>query len=49
MTKYKSLTSSSIVVASIFLIHLISGAQFLNATRVGLLCAVVTKSPFTKI
>ena len=36
MTKSKSATSS-FVVPSVFLIHLVNAAQFLNATRVGLL------------
>ena len=41
MTKSKS-SASSIVVPSIFAIHLNNGAQFLNAAGVGLLFAVVT-------
>ena len=41
MTTSKS-SASSIVVPSIFVIHLMNGAQFVNATSVGILCAVVT-------
>ena len=48
MTKSKS-SASSIVVLSIFVIHLVNGAQFLNATGVELLCAVVMISPRTKM
>ena len=48
MTKSKSSTSS-IVVPSIFAIHLNYGAQFLNAAGVGLLSDVVTISPLTKV
>ena len=48
MTKSKSL-ASSIVVPSIFAIHLEKGAQILNHTEVGLLCAGVMISPLTKM
>ena len=44
MTKSKS-SALSIVVPSIFVMHLMSDAQFLNATAVGLLCAEVMISP----
>ena len=40
MTKFKS-SSSSFIVPSIFVIQLIKGPQFLNATGVGLLCTAV--------
>ena len=43
MTKAKS-SASSIVV---FVTHFVNGAQFLNATGVGLLCDIVTISPLT--
>ena len=46
MTKAKS-SASSIVVLSVFMTHFVNGAQFLNATGVGLLCDVVTISPLT--
>ena len=48
MTKSKS-SALSVVVPSIFIIHLVNVPQFLNATGVGLLCAVVTISPLTKM
>ena len=48
MTKSKSL-ASSIVVPSIFAIHLEKGVQILNDTEVGLLCAGVMISPLTKM
>ena len=48
MTISKS-TASSIVALSVCVIHLINGAQFLNATEVVMLCAVVMISPTTKI
>ena len=48
MTKSKSL-ALSVVISSIFVIHLMNGAQFLNATGVGLLCCVVTISLLTKL
>ena len=48
MTKSKS-SASSVVVPSIFAIHLMSGVRFLNATRVALLCAVVKISPLTDV
>ena len=44
MTKSKS-SALSIVVPSIFVIHLMNGPQFLNATGVGFLCTVVMISP----
>ena len=47
MTKSKS-SASSIVVPSIFTIHLISGAQFLNDTCVAG-AAVTVILPFPKI
>ena len=47
MTKSKSLVSS-IVVPSIFVIHLVNGAQFLNATCISG-AAVTVISPFTKM
>ena len=47
MTKSKS-SASSVVVPSIFVIHLVNGAQFLNdACVVG--AAVIVISPFTKM
>ena len=47
MTKFKS-SASSIVVPSIFSIHLVNGAQFLNATCI---CgaAMTVISPVTKM
>ena len=42
-------SASYIVVPSIFVTHLVNGAQFFNATGVGLICAVVMISPFTKM
>ena len=48
MSKSKS-SASSIPFPSIFLIHLINGAEFVNATGVGLLYAAVTISPLTKM
>ena len=47
MTKSKS-SASSIVVLSIFVIHLVNVAQFLNATCVTG-AAVTVISPFTKM
>ena len=47
MTNSKS-SASSIVVPSIFLIHLVNGAQFLNDTR-ATGAAVTVISPFTKM
>ena len=47
MTKSKSL-ASSIVVPSIFVIHLVNGAQFLNDTCVSG-AAVTVISRFTKM
>ena len=47
MTKSKSSASFN-VIPSIFVIHLMNGAQFLNATGVELLCVLVMISPFTK-
>ena len=47
MTKSKS-SASSIVVPSIFVIHLVNGAQFLNATCISP-AAVTVISPLTKI
>ena len=47
MTKYKS-SGLSIIVPSIFVIHLVNGTECLNATQVGKLCTVVTTSHFTK-
>ena len=47
MTKSKS-TALSIVVPSIFVIHLVSGAQFLNDTYVAGV-AVTVISPLTKM
>ena len=47
MTKSKS-SASSIVVPSIFVIHLINGAQFLTATCVAG-AAMTVISPVTKI
>ena len=47
MTKSKS-SASSVVVSSIFVIHCVNGAQFLNATCVaGAAMAVI--SPVTKM
>ena len=48
MTKFKSL-ASTIVVPSNFVVHLINGAQFLNAAGLALLCAVVMTSHLTKM
>ena len=42
-------SASSTVVPSIFVMHLMNSGQFLNATGVGLTCAVVTISPPNKI
>ena len=42
MTKFNS-SASSIVVPSSFVIHLMNGAQRLNATEVELLCGIVCK------
>ena len=47
LTKSKYL-ASCIVVPSIFVLHLINGAQFLNATYVAL-AAVTAISPLTKM
>ena len=47
MTKSKS-SASSIVVSSTFVIHLVNGAQFLNATCVAG-AAMTVISPLTKI
>ena len=47
MTKPKS-SASSIVVPSIFVIHLVNGVQFLNATCVAP-AAVTVISPLTKM
>ena len=47
MTKSKS-SASSIVVPSIFVIHLANGAQFLNATCV-VGAALTVISPLTKM
>ena len=47
MTKSKS-SASSIAVPSIFVIHLINGAQFLNVTCVTS-CPIIAISPFTII
>ena len=47
MTKSKS-SASSIVVPSIFVIHLVNGAQFLNATCVAGAATTVI-SPLTKM
>ena len=47
MTKSKS-SASSIVVPSIFVIYLVNGAQFLNATcDAG--CPIIVTLPLTKI
>ena len=48
MNRFKS-SASSIVVPSIFVVHLMNRAQFLNATGVRLLCALVTTSSLTKM
>ena len=47
MTKSKS-SASPIVAPSIFVIHLVNGAQFLNATCISP-AAVTVISPLTKI
>ena len=47
MTKSKS-SASSIVVPSFFVIHLVNGAQFLNATCVSG-ASVTVISPLTKM
>ena len=47
MTKSKS-SASSIVVPSIFVVHLVNGAQFLNATCVAG-AALTVILPFTKM
>ena len=50
VSDYKSKSSALyIIVPSIFVIHLMNSAQILNATWVGILCAVVTISPLTKM
>ena len=48
MTKSKS-SASSIVVPSIFVIHLVNGARFLNATSVTRLWPAIVISPLTKV
>ena len=48
MTKSKS-SASSIVISSIFVIHLMNDAQFLNAIGIGLLCFVLTISRLSEI
>ena len=48
MAKSKSL-ASSIVVSSMFVIHLVNGAQFLNAASVAILRPSVVISPVTKM
>ena len=48
MTKSKSL-ASSIVVPSIFVIYLVNGAHFLNATCVARLWLAIVILPLTKI
>ena len=48
MIKSKS-SASPIVNLSSFVIHLVNGAQFLNATEVEILYATVMISPLTKI
>ena len=48
MTKSKFSTSSS-VVSSIFVIHLVNGSQFLNATCAARLRPSVVISPLTKM
>ena len=48
MTKSKHL-ASSIAAPSIFVMHLINGAQVLNATTVGLLYPVLMISPLVEI
>ena len=47
MTKSKS-SAPSIVFQSIFMIHLMDGAQFLNATSVAILHLKVLISPHTR-
>ena len=47
MTKSKS-SASSIIVPSIFVIHLMNGAHFLNATCVTQ-CPIIVISPLTKM
>ena len=47
MTKSK-FSASSFVVPSIFVIHLINGAQFVNATRAAIFPVIVIL-PFNKI
>ena len=47
MTKYK-LSASFIVVLSIFVMHLVNSAQFVNATRVAR-CPIGVISPLTKL
>ena len=47
MTKSKS-SPSSIVVPSIFVLHFVNGAQFLNATHVAR-AAMTVISPVTKM
>ena len=47
MTKSK-FSESSIVVPSIFVIHLVNDVQFLNATSVTL-CSIIVISPLTKM
>ena len=48
MTKSK-FSASSIVFSTILVIHLVNGAQFLNATCVTKLQPSVVISPFTKM
>ena len=48
MNKSKS-SVSSIVVPSIFVMHLVTGAQFLNATSVARLRPVIVILPLTKM
>ena len=47
MTKSKS-SASSIVISSIFVVHLVNGAQFLNATCVARAATTVIP-PLTKM
>ena len=48
MTKSKC-SASHIVASSIFVIHLVNGAQFLNATSVATLQPAIVISPLTKM
>ena len=48
MTKLKS-SASSLVIPSIFVIHLVNDTQFLSATEAALLCAVAMISLFIEI